>query len=511
MRGAPPPASLRRALFASVLVIATCGLIYELVAGALASYLLGNSVTQFSLVIGIYLFSMGVGSYLSRYIERGLLARFVEIELAVALIGGFEAPALFASFVWSDAFRPLLFGAVIAVGVLVGLELPLLIRLLEQHEKLKDLVARVLFLDYAGALLASLAFPIVLVPRLGLLRTSLAFGLANAAVALWSTWLFTGAPAVARRLRALCVLVLALLTAGLVGAGRAEEKMESALFADPVVFHTRTPYQRITVTADAGDVRLFLNGALQFSSVDEYRYHEALVHPPMTAHPAPARVLVLGGGDGLAVREVLRHPEVERVLLVDLDPRMTELFTDREELAALSGGALDDPRVEVRNADAFSWLVEGDGGGERFDVAIVDFPDPNDFGLGKLYTNQFYRLLRRRLADDGVFSVQSTSPLFSPEAYWCIVRTLESEGLAVKPYHAYVPAFGEWGFALAGAAGLPDFRPLPEGLRFLDERTLEGLFHFAPDMDRRDGPVNRLDNQALVHLYEQDWRKLRGQ
>ncbi len=141
----------------------------------------------------------------------------------------------------------------------------------------------------------------------------------------------------------------------------------------------------------------------------------------------------------------------------------------------------------------------------------MDFPDPNDFGLGKLYTNQFYRLLRRRLADDGVFSVQSTSPLFSPEAYWCIVRTLESEGLAVKPYHAYVPAFGEWGFALAGAAGLPDFRPLPEGLRFLDERTLEGLFHFAPDMDRRDGPVNRLDNQALVHLYEQDWRKLRGQ
>jgi len=513
MRGVEPPAELGRVLFVSAFVIATCGLIYELVAGALASYLLGDSITQFSLVIGVYLSAMGVGSYLSRYVERGLLARFVEIELAVALIGGFSAPILYAAFTWTGLFRPLLFGLVFTTGTLVGLELPLLIRLLESRQSLKELVARVLFLDYIGALAASLAFPLLLVPKLGLMRTSMVFGLLNAGVALWATGLFRGGGVVLWRLRGLCALTLMLLLGGLTGAGRAEAVMEAALFADPLVLHTRSPYQRVTVTADDGDVRLYLNGALQFSSVDEYRYHEALVHPAMASASAATRVLVMGGGDGLAVREVLRWPEVEAVTLVDLDPTVTSLFTEREELAALNEEALRDPRVSVINADAFTWLLEG-GDSQRYDVALIDFPDPNDFGLGKLYTNHFYRLLARQLTDEGVFAVQATSPMFSPEAYWCIVRTLESEVGAVRPYHAYVPAFGEWGFVLARASDvggpLSGFRDLPEGLRFLSPTTLTGLFHFPPDMDRRDGPVNRLDNQALVRLYEADWREIRG-
>jgi len=511
MRGASPPADLGRVLFVSAFVIATCGLVYELVAGALASYLLGDSITQFSLVIGVYLSAMGVGSYLSRFVDRGLLARFVEIELAVAIIGGFSAPLLYAAFTWTGLFRPLLFGLVFTTGTLVGLELPLLIRLLESRSSLKELVARVLFLDYIGALAASLAFPLLLVPKLGLMRTSLVFGLLNAFVALWATSQFERG-VVAWRLRGLCALTLALLIAGLTGAGRAEAVMEAALFADPLVLHTRSPYQRVTVTADDGDVRLYLNGALQFSSVDEYRYHEALVHPAMASVPAARHVLVMGGGDGLAVREVLRWPEVEAVTLVDLDPEVTRLFTERDELSALNSEALKDPRVTVVNADAFTWLLEG-GDGQRYDVGLIDFPDPNDFGLGKLYTNHFYRLLSRQLTDEAVFAVQSTSPLFSPEAYWCIVRTLESEVGAVRPYHAYVPAFGEWGFVLARASdsgALTGFRDLPSGMRFLSPATLTGLFHFPPDMDRLEGPVNRLDNQALVRLYEADWREIRG-
>jgi spermidine synthase len=372
MHSRSAPVGFRRVLFLSAFVIATCGLVYELVAGALASYLLGDSVTWFSLVIGTYLSAMGVGSYLSRYLDRALLSRFVEIEVAVALIGGLEAPLLFAGFVYSPAFKGLLFAQVFAIGTLVGLELPLLIRILERETTLKELVARVLFLDYIGALAASLAFPLVLVPQLGLFRTSLSVGLLNAAVALGTTFAFEAAPAVKLRLRLMSGGAMGILAAGLVVAGPVEAEIEARLFADPVVFHEVSPYQRLAVTHRGGDTRLFINGALQFSTVDEYRYHESLVHPAMVAVDQPRRVVVLGGGDGLAVREVLRHDGVEEIVLVDLDPAMTRIFRDRPELSELNAGALSDPRVTVVNTDAFTWLQQREADAGQFEVAIVD-------------------------------------------------------------------------------------------------------------------------------------------
>ena len=176
-------------LYLNVLAIATCGLIYELLAGTLASYLLGDSVTQFSLVIGVYLSALGVGAWLSQYVDEKIARTFIEVELALALIGGASAPLLFVAFAWIDWFRILLFGVVFVIGVLVGLELPLLMRILKDHLDFNDLVSRVLTFDYIGALLASLMFPILLVPYLGLVRTSLVFGILNALVGLWGTYL----------------------------------------------------------------------------------------------------------------------------------------------------------------------------------------------------------------------------------------------------------------------------------------------------------------------------------
>lgn len=512
MRGSPPPPPLARVLYVSALLIATCGLVYELCAGALATYLLGNSVTQFSLVIGTYLSAMGVGSYLSKFVDRDLLVRFVEIEIAVALIGGFEAPLLFTLFAYGPAFRIVLYGFVALIGIGVGLELPLLMRILERQTPMKDLVARVMSLDYAGALVASILFPLVLVPRLGLLRTSLAFGLLNALVALASTGLLTeentDAPRAKIRLRVLAVGAIALLCAGFVGARAWEERVEQDLFADPVVLRAQSPYQHLTITSREGDTRLFLDGGLQFSTVDEYRYHESLVHPALASTAHPDRVLVLGGGDGLAVREVLKWPDVREVVLVDLDPLVTNLFVDRPELAQLNAGSLTDPRVRVINADAFLWLQSDQG---RFDTVIADFPDPNDYGLGKLYTTQFYRLVRRVLDPDGTLVVQATSPMWSPSAFGCIVETIAAEGFRVRPFHAYIPAFGEWGFVLAAIDREPvPRRPLPEGLRFLDDSVVDSLFLFPRDLAPKVESPNRLDNQVLVRLYEQDWRKLQG-
>jgi spermidine synthase len=493
-------------LFLNVLIVATCGLIYELLAGTLASYVLGDSVTQFSLIIGIYLFAMGVGSWLSRFIEKGLARRFVDVELAVAILGGFSAPLLFLTFARVSYFYPVLYFVVFAIGVFVGLEIPLLLRILKDEIEFKELVSRVLAFDYIGALVASIMFPILFVPRLGLIRTSLVFGMLNAGVALWGTWMLR--PLIKGRitgLRVKAVVVMVLLLIGLVKANRITSLAEDEMFADEIVYTKDTPYQRIVITRGRAGFQLFLNGNLQFSSTDEYRYHEALVHPAMLLSNNPKRVLVLGGGDGLALREILKYPSVERVTLVDLDPEMTKLSSAFPLLAKLNQNSFSDPRVNVINEDAFIWVEKTTE--PLYDTAIVDFPDPNTFALGKLYTTRFYRLLKTRLTENAAVSVQSTSPMFARNSYWCIIRTLEAAGFFVRPYYTAVPSFGLWGYALARSSTFDVPRNPPPGLKFLDEQTLAAMFTLSKDIEPVPVEINRLDNQVLVRYYEGEWRK----
>jgi spermidine synthase len=493
-------------LFLSVLLIAACGLIYELVASALASYLLGDSVTQFSTVIGTYLFAMGVGSWLSRFLSRGLVARFIGIELLVGLIGGFSSTLLFLAFAYTGAFRLVLYALVVVIGMLVGLEIPLLMRILKDRFAFKDVVANVLTFDYLGALAASLAFPILLVPKLGLVRSALLFGMINAAVALWSVWLLRAQLGARRIIAGACVAVLVLLGAGMAGATRITNLAEDSIYSDDVIFSRSTRYQRIVLTAWKDDLRLWLNSHLQFSSRDEYRYHEALVHPGLATRPSARRVLVLGGGDGLAVREVLRYPGLESVTLVDLDPEMTRLFSTHPILVALNQGALSSPKVHIVNDDAFVWL---DRNPDVFDFVVVDFPDPNNYGVGKLYTTAFYRLLARHVTRDGMIVVQATSPLFAPLSFWCIAETMKQAGLHTYPYHLYVPSFGEWGFVLATLDSR--YEPpatLPAGLRFLTVAEVPRMFAFPADMQPVPVEPNRLNTQVLVRYYEQEWDRV---
>lgn len=500
---APRPIDV--ALLASVFVIAACGLLYELAAGALASYVLGDSVLQFSTIIGTYLFAMGVGSWLSRYFERQLPAHFLRIELLVALVGGALPAVLFLANAYvPSAFRVLLYGMVMLVGTFVGLEIPLVMRILKRNVQLKDLVSQVLTFDYLGALAVSMAFPLLLVPQLGLVRTGLLFGFMNAAVAVWALWLFRHE---LRRFRAhalACAAVLGILLAGLLGAEHITRFAEDKFYQDRIVLSSASPYQRIVVTHGRAGHRLYLNGNLQFAQQDEYRYHEALVHPVMAAHGAPKRVAVLGGGDGMAVREVLKYPSVESVTLVELDPAMTRLFGEHPTLRRLNGEALASPKLTIVNTDAFQWLQQG---ADTFDVIIVDFPDPTNFAIGKLYTNSFYALLDQRLAASGYAVVQTTSPLVARKSFWTVVGTIESVGLQARPYHAHVPSFGEWGFVIASRRPWRQPAELPAGLRFLSAPSLALLFDFPADMARLPTEVNRLSNQVLVHTYEQEWGK----
>jgi spermidine synthase len=429
--------------------------------------------------------------------------------MMVGFIGGMSAGLLFLLFTLHEGpFRLALYGLVLLIGILVGLEIPLIMRILKRDIAFKDLVSQVLSVDYLGALAVSLLFPLVLAPHLGLVRSALLFGFLNVLVAIWALWLFRAQIGPATTLRVQCATVAALLIIGFIGAGRFVDMAEANLYAENIVHAESSPYQRIVVTRWRDELRLYLNHNLQLSSRDEYRYHEALVHPGLATLPRARRVLVLGGGDGMAVREILKYPQIETVTLVDLDARMTELFSQSALLRQLNGDALTNAKVKVINADALQWLEQNT---DSFDFIISDFPDPSNFSLGKLYSTAFYRLLLRHLNADGRLVVQATSPLYARQSFWTVVATLEAAGWLTAPYHALVPSFGEWGYILAGRTDYQVPATIAIPTRFLNGETLPSLFQFPPDMARVDAEPNRLDSQNLVRVFEREWGRIQTQ
>lgn len=495
------------ALIVSVFVVASCGLAYELIIAALASYLLGDSILQFSSIIGMYMFAMGIGAHMTRYIkDKDALSRFIDIEILVGIVGGISALLLFVLFGFSETpFRSILYGMVLTIGIVTGMELPLVMRVLNLREvEFKEVVSRVLTFDYLGALAVSLLFPLILAPKLGMARSALLFGILNTVVALLTARLFKKN---LRRYRSLYLrgnVVLLILILLFCYANKITDKAEEHYFGDPVVYSTASPYQRLVITKWHNDTRLFINGNLQFSSIDEARYHEALVLPVMEQNPQTTSVLILGGGDGLAAREVLKYPQVKQVTLVDLDASMTKVFRNSTHLRQLNQNSLNNPKMHIINADAAQWLEHNQ---QKFDAIIIDFPDPSNFSLGKLYSVPMYRMVTQHLNPQGNIVVQSTSPYFAPNAFWCIVNTLETAGLKTLPYHVYVPSFGEWGYVMANQSGeflIPDHYQVPT--RYLDADSTREMFIFPKDMQRRSVEPNHLNTQKLVEYFEADWR-----
>jgi spermidine synthase len=499
-------------LLFSVFIVAACGLAYELVAGTLSSYLLGDATTQFSLTIGVFLCAMGGGSWLARFVRSDLLVRFIELEVAVGVLGGASSIALFAVSAWAEPIFPAFFYLLLSVlGALVGAEVPLIVRMVKHEGGFTEALSDVLALDYLGALAGSILFPLFVLPLLGVSRAAAVFGVLNLCVAALALPLVE---AKARRRLGLLVSVgVASLTALVLASPRLVGFLEDALYEDHVVYAKSTRYQRIVVTRWHDDLRLYLDGHLQFSSIDEARYHEALVVPAMEAVAHPRSVLVLGGGDGLAVREILKYPTVEKVLLVDLDPDMTKIGRTRREFVRLNEGSLVSPKVSIVNADAMQHLREDQA---FYDVILVDLPDPDSEVLAKLYSTAFYALAEKRLAVHGVLVTQATSPFYSREAFWSIVRTLEASvpaelpgALHVLPYHESVPSFGEWGFVLA-SHDTTDAKALAPHVptRYLTPETLQAMFVFGKDMTAPPAVrVNRLDDPVLFRYHRDGWRQ----
>lgn len=494
-------------LLVSVLVISVCGLVYELIIGALSSYLLGSSVTHFSVTIGLFLFAMGLGSYASRWVKRRLLRAFIMVEIIIGIAGGLSATVLYVAFAFSDLYYVAMVTAILIIGGCMGMEIPLLTRLCSSRGNLRDNLANIFSIDYLGALFGSLLFPLVLLPLLGLLSTSYAIGLLNLAVAIGMVVAFRSRLPHWRRLIVQTSLATLLLLVGLVQAGFLAQTLESKLYDDAVIYARQSAYQRIVMTRRGGDLRLFLDGSLQFSLVDEYRYHESLVHPAMSLAPTPRRVLILGGGDGLALRQVLRHPAVETVDLVDLDPAVTELGRTQHALREANEDALHDSRVTIHNVDAFNFVEETR---EPYEVILCDLPDPRNESLSKLYSRAFYGMLGQQLAPGGILAAQATSPFFAREAYWAIIQTARSADLLVTPYHTYVPSFGDWGFFLASHGPIDPAAYTPAvPVRFLTSDIFHSALVFAQDVSEIPTETSTLDHPMVLTYYEKGWQQWR--
>jgi spermidine synthase len=498
----------------AVLVVATfvaglCSIVYELLIGTVSSYFLGDSVLQFSITIGLFMAAMGMGSFLSRHLGADVLARFVAVEIALGLLGGLSAPALYAAYAFTDLYYPAMVVFIVAIGGLTGLEIPMLVLVMRRVFTLEVNLSNILSLDYLGALAATLLFPFVLLPMLGTFRSAMAVGAINVVVALLVLRSFRAEIAAAQRRRQAwgAVLGLVLLVAGFCFAPQLLKPWHDAVYDDQVLFTRQTQYQKIVVTRGRGDVRLYLNENLQFSSVDEYRYHEALVHPALATAPHRASVLLLGGGDGLAVREILKYPDVAQVTVVDIDPEMTRLGRELPLLRRFNLDSLSDPRVRVVNTDAFVYL---DQEVALYDVILADLPDPSSVALARLYSREFYEMVGQRLARTGVFVTQATSPFFAQQAFWCIHDTVHAAGFQTWPYHAYVPSFGDWGFVMAARVRFaPAGAEVKVPVRFLDRDTLARMFVFERDIRASDGHVSTLDAPLVLGDYLEGWKQWR--
>jgi spermidine synthase len=491
----------------AVFIAGLCSIVYELLISTTATYFLGNSVKQFSLIIGIYLFAMGVGAYLSKFCKNKSLQFFVKIEYLLGLIGGLSVPLMYFMFVTVSADNMQFFTwlLIFVIGLLTGMEVPLLTYAIS-NAKFEDSLANVLSLDYLGGLIATLIFPFILLPFIGLYYSSLLFGIVNIALGLFLTLRLFEKKRKALLLGIAPILILIFL---MISGNKLLHVWDMKIYKAPIIVKEQTPHQLIVVTKKQDDIRLYLNRVIQFSSLDEYRYHEVLVHPVMMSHSAPKRILVLGGGESLAAREILKHRTVEVVDIIDLDPSIFQLAKNNADFKTINQNAALDPKVNLINDDAFSFLANNT---LAYDIIISDLPDPNSEATAKLYTRQFFMLAKRSLAADGKFITQSGEIYFSNTAFSCIVNTMKEVFDTVVPLHTYVPSFGDWGFVI-GTSDRTKLKtaatesPIFSELKYLDKNATTQLFELPKDIAIVDTKINSLDNPVILNYFLNDWKK----
>lgn len=500
--------------------IGATGLIAEYLLSLVGTYILGNSVEQFSITIALMLLCMGVASLVQNVIPKQYLTgAFLTSEIVLCLLMAFGPVLLYAGYgVLDSHFELLQYSLICGIGLLVGLEIPLVLRLNQERiDNLGQNMSAILMADYAGAFIGAMVWLKILLPNVQLMQIGFYISLVNLTF-VGIFWISTQ-----RTVKLFWTGVIAILLCynvviyGLSHSKHWEPSMEQRFYNDKIVLSHTTVYQHLVLTHDAfnNDYQLFINGNKQFSSIDEHIYHESLVHPAM-AHCQKndsIRVLVLGGGDGMACREVLKYGnKIQKLRLVDLDPGMTDLFSTHPVLLQLNDSALvkvdrtrllispetvishsknyaesgndtvtyQMPQVEVVSYDADLYLDTCKGG---WDVVILDFPDPSSPELCKLYSLEFYTKLKTKMSRNGVMACQSTSPYHAKPAYLSILKTISHSGFSTVPYHCNVPSFGDWGFVLAAKSDSikrPEWDGIPwSDLKWMDRGSFNAMKHFG--------------------------------
>jgi len=496
----------------SIFCTGITGITAEYIMATLASWCLGDTVTQWTLTISLMLFAMGIGSQLSRTYEKNLFDTFIYIEFTLALLVSASTIAIYTLFGITAHLAFFIYLLAFLIGLLVGLELPLAARINAEHENLKTNLSTMLSRDYFGALVGGIFFAFVALPHIGLPRSAAIVGTINCAAALM---LGIHSFAQLRRRKTFIifggVVVAVIITAFTLGDALVLFS-EQRRYRDKIVFSTTTRYQKIVITQFQRHHWLYLDGNLQFATIDEHRYHEPLVHPAMLLAPQTTAVLLLGGGDGLAAREILRHKNLQKLTVVDIDPQMTALAHHHPLMVNINRAAFHNPKVNIINTDAFTFLHSTS---QRYDVIIADFPDPRSADLARLYSRQFFLSVFRSLHHNGVFITQAGSPLFARRAFLAVLKTIRTLYPAL-PLHTSIASMGDRGWVLAlknpqlDAAQLHarlaslDFTHLP--LHFLDRHTLNTMLggqgkHFYADYD--DIQINNLTDLSLYRYYRQ--------
>lgn len=541
-------------LYISMFVMGACGLAYEYTLSKIAGDILGNSVRQWAIIIGVMMFFMGIGADLQKYFpDKFLVDYFIFFEILLGLTGAF-GPIVY---IYAYGHFPMQFVVVqyffiVAIGLIIGFEIPLITRINEQFiRQLKLNLAAVLKMDYIGSLAGALGWVFFLPLYFEQVQSAFVLGILNLLVAGFTLYFFRKMVIKKLLLFGLFMLSLIVIVFGFLNSTDWRVYAEQYLYRDQIVFSRTTRYQHIVLTKSrSGDISCYINGHLQFKSVDEFIYHENLVHPAFAIAPYRKTILILGGGDGLALREVLKYPDVEKVVLCDIDPAMTDLAQVNEyflevneesllgaKVFILKNNALfpadsfdvitvsqndlhgrrysNTARVEIINIDAVKFVEQISG---IYDIIIMDFPDPNSPDLAKLYSEQFYRNLKKKLAANGIIVQQSTSPFHAKEVFLSVGRTLKASGFSVIPYKDNVPSFGEWGWWIGGhedyfsAATLrkriSSIEKLKVDTQYLTAEVLKGALIFGKDqLNSDDDEINTLANNLIYEYYLESWKE----
>lgn len=496
-------------LKAAIFATGFSGVVAEYILGTLAQYFLGNSVLHWVMIISLMLFSMGLGSRITKNFETGLLKRFLILEFALSFIVSFAALLVYTASAYTQAIGILIYSLAICIGLLIGMEIPLVIRINDDYEKLRFNISNILENDYYGSLLGGVFFVVIGLPVFGLIYTPFILGFVNFSVSIVVLiFLWDLLKASERKLLvSLGVFIMISLTTGIFVTDPIIKFGEQQKYADKVIYTEQTKYQRIVMTQWKNDYWLYLNGNQQLCTRDEIMYHEPLVHPALSLHPNPVNVLVLGGGDGCAVREILKYPKVEKITLVDLDPAMTNLGMTHPILTNLNKNSLSNEKVEVLNDDGYKYMLSTEN---YFDVIIIDLPDPRSIELGRLYSHEFYKICYRHLRPGGVIVTQSGSPYFATQAFSCIVETIKSAGFETVPMHNQVITLGEWGWTLG--VKQPSYESVKEELqkleinvptRWINKEAMTLITSFGKDFYpwKKDSVhVNRI-HEPVLHKY----------